>query len=1261
MTTTPSLSLSLGATQLPLQHLSIRVPWHDNRWNGTVCQFPAANRLCRILKNIGENKDDDHEERIAGQRWAELEERQLPPCVSERGGFMAPFPLTVHRTHPYASWSKAHTHFSPTPLRQSPYSAAVVPFGWTLREKAEQRVGEFAIHGYDPAREDRANALMGRRPDNPTSWLQTKRNQRAVLDTFFGALQPEASLVFFYAKRTPLAPEDTRRVIVGVGRVSGVGEPVEYRYHAEGELEAIVWDREVRHTIRPDMRDGFLLPYHELLEHWATQPELDLASFAAFAPDEAFDAFSYGAEHVGHDHAIAALLACSEALRRTAAVLPGDWETPLAWIDARLNELWTLRGPCPGLGSALTAYGIEHGTFLAYELARVLGPNEDPWPAVDELFADTSALGEAWQRRISPALAAMWATLPEERRQLLRLLSRFSITAAQATRFFNEHQRKAAGIVVSDGELLANPYLLFERDRWSAPPAIGFATIDRGVFPDPVVRDQHPLPTATPLDDPADPRRVRALLVDVLEQAASAGDTLRSRDQLLQAVDARGLSPACPLSYDLLALAETTFDGVLRRVAMAGDEPAWQLGWLGEMGQLIAREIDRRAGGRPHAIDEDWRARLDAALPRRPLTELEARAREEKAAALAVLAAGRVSVLIGPAGTGKTTLLNVLCQHPRIDGGGILLLAPTGKARVQLTQRTGRQAKTIAQFLVRRGQYNPDTGQHTLSTREPETAYRTVIIDEASMLTEDQLAAVLSAFDRAPVERLILVGDPRQLPPIGAGRPFVDIINRLRPAESEHVFPRVGPGYAELTVVRRGQEQEDVGEPEQRDDLLLARWFSGQPLDPAADEVWTRVGGTGTTDSDRHHLRFVRWHDETTLHETLFRVLAEELGLAGPDDTRGFEISLGGVADEQGRFVYFNRGQAACVDRWQILSPVNLRAWGVEEINRAVQRHYRRGTLEYARSKWRKIPEPTGMDQVVYGDKVINVVNKRRTWVWPEEGDPLRYVANGEIGLVIGRTSFGGRGKPDNLWVEFSSQPRFGYDFWPSEFGDEGAHPLQLAYAITIHKAQGSEFGKTFIVLPDPLPMLSRELLYTALTRQQEKVIILHQGDLSELKRYDSIAWSETARRQTNLFAPPAVVRVGEAFLEEALIHRTARGVPVRSKSEVIIADRLDAHGLPYSYEQPLPRGDGGVWYPDFTIEDAATGDLVYWEHLGLLHDATYERRWQRKLDWYRAHGVLPREEGGGPNGLLVTSRDDARGGIDSAAIDALIQEVFGR
>jgi len=232
------------------------------------------------------------------------------------------------------------------------------------------------------------------------------------------------------------------------------------------------------------------------------------------------------------------------------------------------------------------------------------------------------------------------------------------------------------------------------------------------------------------------------------------------------------------------------------------------------------------------------------------------------------------------------------------------------------------------------------------------------------------------------------------------------------------------------------------------------------------------------------------------------------------------------------------------------------------------------------------------------------------------------------------------------------------FKFYDSDFDEDGDAALELAYALTVHKAQGSEFAVVFLILPQSPLMLTRELLYTALTRQKQQVVIFHQGSASDLQRLSSEEHSSTANRLTNLFGPPNPVLVGKVFLEERLIHLTSRGEAVRSKSEVIIANLLQAKGVQYHYEHPLELG-GVAKYPDFTIEDDNKGITYYWEHCGLLHDPTYRRRWDEKQQWYRNQQILPLKEGGGPQGTLIVTRDEENGGIDSAGITKLIEEVF--
>jgi hypothetical protein len=60
-----------------------------------------------------------------------------------------------------------------------------------------------------------------------------------------------------------------------------------------------------------------------------------------------------------------------------------------------------------------------------------------------------------------------------------------------------------------------------------------------------------------------------------------------------------------------------------------------------------------------------------------------------------------------------------------------------------------------------------------------------------------------------------------------------------------------------------------------------------------------------------------------------------------------------------------------------------------------------------------------------------------------------------------------------------------------------------------------------------------------------------------------------------------------------------------------------------------------------------------------MLGDRGYKRRWEQKLEWYRAHDILPYQEGGGRNGTLIITRDAANGSIDSALINALIDDLF--
>jgi hypothetical protein len=199
-------SACLQPMSYPLRHVSIRVPWHDGGWKGTVCTAPTENDACLVLSRIRQQRDDAHERRRAGEDWAELSGAGLPPCVRERAGFMKPAEFSMGINHPYAERSPTHSGLGATTLRFPPYSAPCIPFRWMRREHAEGVAAEADID-YRPELE----ALADEQMPFTSGWVQHGHNQRRLLDAFFAHLQPTVSLCFFYAKRVPLTDDEGRR------------------------------------------------------------------------------------------------------------------------------------------------------------------------------------------------------------------------------------------------------------------------------------------------------------------------------------------------------------------------------------------------------------------------------------------------------------------------------------------------------------------------------------------------------------------------------------------------------------------------------------------------------------------------------------------------------------------------------------------------------------------------------------------------------------------------------------------------------------------------------------------------------------------------------------------------------------------------------------------------------------------------------------------------------------------------------------------
>ena len=1213
-------------------HLTARVAWHDFRWNGTVCRQPSCNSFCTALDRIREERDDAREDALAGKQWSTLAPDDLPACKAESGAFMNDDEWSRRFVHPYAGIKKAeetHGHLKPTVVKVPPYATFVVPFAWMLR--SEQK-----------AIDERLPTPLPPDDESPfaSPWVFGRERQEAILKLFSSRLTPERSLVFFYCKEGQPLGDTISRLVMGVGRIATLATPKAYDVTKKKPTH-LMWDLLVRHTIRPDGEDGFLLPYHDYLEPTGdaaedARREQLLREIAVPADPAHVRVFSYAAELAPADIALSTLVRCLESVRkiREHGIAKGPWERREEWLNQQIAHAWQDRGPFPGLGPTLEALGMRLGTALALELrsSEMVKADADPWPTVDAILRGKQKPPQPAYADDLKAIRETWASLPDERRALLKLLSRFALTSAQALRWFDQKERtKGTAAKVSDEEILANPYRMSEVDLgdWNDSP-VSVGLIDRGLLPEATIAAKHPVPEPSKVGSPNDARRLRAALVAVLREASENGDALLSVSGALQRVASLDLAHPCVIGSDWPSTNRAMLAGVIELVEIAGtgatSTAALQLTELKGREDRLRSVLGKRAGKPAAPVKADWQKLLVAAISEAggkfdESNELHRQAIEEQAVALARLLSRRLSVLVGRAGTGKTSVMGALMLSEALTKDGILLLAPTGKARVRLGKATNAEAMTVAQFLHRLGRYDGARQRPKFEGKDKYRKEKTVVIDECSMLTMDDLVAVLEALDLAHVQRLILVGDPNQLPPIGVGRPFADLVSYLETTDAQSEDnSSLGHALARLTVEVRAAAAASAAS----DALRLASWFTREQQPVDADRVLSDLE-LGENFND---LEIVFWKTPDELHSLLLQSFRKHLGLKNGSDVAGFDSSLG--LDDRG-WVPFDAPEGS--ERWQILSPVRMHPHGVRDINRWVQRRFRAKELESASEVWGL---SLGDESIVRKDKVIQISNQWRN-AYDGKASDEHYLANGEVGLVA-------TAKHPWMNVLFAGRPGLSFGYSKRDFPG-GVGPLELAYALTVHKSQGSEFKKVFVVVPNNCRLLSRELIYTALTRSREQLVLLIEGDdatvLFDLTRPER---SETARRNTNIFQ--GVIRVADDTVPfaEHLIHRTEKGHLVRSKSELVIANMLFQLGISYEYERVCEGTTApGRLRPDFSFV-TADGDLIIWEHLGMLSRPDYKRGWDWKREWYVRNGFVEGK-------TLFISTEDAKNGLDSARL----------
>ena len=1228
-------------------HLTLRVAWHENEWNGTVCNHPSQNSFCLMLDRIRVARDDEAENLVAGKSFSGLSTVQLPACKAEGGAFMNSHPWMREFKHPYQDIPKAqetHGHLKPRLMTVPPYSTFAVPFWWMLRDNQKGLQQMF-----------REELPPDEEAPFRTSWVFGRARQERINQYFFDRVKDKKSLVFLYCKDGQPLGNEINRLVIGIGRVEKVGSLQFFESSDTNKKPYPLWDRLIHHSIRPNGVEGFLLPYHEYLKPTGDNKKEEerhalLRDIAVAVPTEYMRAFSYMAEHANSDAALSILLLVLNSVKKIKehGIAEGPWEEREEWLNSQISKLWKERGAFPGIGSAMETLGLRLGTAIVQELyeAGWLTPEENPWPKLDSLlsgFTKARDLPLSLDRKPFDNVRNTYNMLEPNRTQLLQLLSRFSLTTEQMQRWFEPEMRPA---YYSDEDILKNPYLISEFDQGDEVEGpIAVSIIDRGLLPEASIAAKHPVPEPSAINGNLDQRRVRSVIVTVLREAAENGDTFLSQREVLERIPKVNLAHPCEITSDWINGNIKDFAGVVERlktVIESTDEkleakeiPALQLTNLRTQEDYLRKVLPARALKRVPSLGVDWQALIVKAIEDRkqqfdPQDKRHVSAMEDQAIALEKITTHKLSVLTGRAGTGKTSALGALFLCQPLVKGGILLLAPTGKARVRLSRAANSQAKTVAQFLSERGRWHGETNQPLFSGKEAYAVEKTVVIDECSMLTMDDLYAVFLALDLGHVQRIVLVGDSNQLPPIGTGRPFADLCASFESA-SQSNNPQIqllAEAYGRLTVEVRTKDNR------QSDTLRLASWFTREPQHADADKVFSDLErGEPMNDLD---IQF--WENADELRDLLFCMFQNHLGMQSPQDIEGFNRALG---IENGK-LDFSKTDGA--ENFQILSPVRMHPYGVYDLNRLIQRKYRSSELQNSR-KWYQLS--LGDEEIVLHDKVIQLRNQyRKSYNWESKEEEKLYLANGEIGVI-------GRSNHQYLNTFFAGRPSlsFGYASWDF-LGGSG--PLELAYALTVHKSQGSEFNTTFIILPKKSRLLTRELLYTAMTRSRKQLVILAEGkkgDTSFLYEFTRPESSEVARRNTNLFRVVVRVKSDEPPYAEHLIHKTEKGHMVRSKSELVIANKLFQLGIPYEYERPyeLPELERKIW-PDFRFTDPS-GDTIIWEHLGMLHKDDYRESWERKLQLYNEQGFTE-----GVN--LFTSRDDERGGLDSNTVVEVAEKI---
>ena len=616
-------------------------------------------------------------------------------------------------------------------------------------------------------------------------------------------------------------------------------------------------------------------------------------------------------------------------------------------------------------------------------------------------------------------------------------------------------------------------------------------------------------------------------------------------------------------------------------------------------------------------------------------------------------------VLSGAAGTGKTTVIRTILDNiERVHGAGtsFLLMAPTGKAAERIKTQTGKPSSTIHSYLAKNGWINENFTLKRIGGRDSQDI-NTIIIDECSMIDLNLMATLFRAINWNSIQRLILIGDPNQLSPIGRGRVFADTIEWLN-AEYPQNVGTLTDNIRQLVnrVEGNGNGILNLAEIFIQEHQQLNDGNESARLKAEKESLFEQILESGNGDVDKD-LGVYFWNEQEELESVLTNVMVRDM-----QQHTGMDVTATGMTfDKLWQQMIRDENGDSNPEIVQVISPYRGEFYGTGSLNLVMQKTFN--------AFWSK----KQLDGIGYYDKVIQFRNRPQSdpayaYVNASRNNTKAEIFNGEIGLTIihgldryappgKQPKYKWQGNIDRFQVVFSGESRRGlrYNYGKKLEQDKDGKwipeqkvldNLELAYAISVHKSQGSEFDYVYIVVPHKEShLLSMELLYTAITRAQKKVTIFLQQDISTLTTLSRAEKSAVRKINSSVFKfeplPDDLLYAGSNWYESGKKIATLSQYFVRSKSEAIITNLLVDRNIPFKYEEPLYAPDGTMYLPDFTVK--FRGEEYYWEHVGRINDTNYMAHWAKKEAWYKKHF---------PGKLLVTYESNELT-TDAAAIIA--------